>query len=140
MVAAAIFLTGCAVAPAETALTHEPVPKAGDPLVARLAEGGYVIYVRHGRTDTTYQDKQDKPEWWKSCDPKRHRVLSDEGRAQMISIGGNLRALQIPVAKVVTSEYCRAIDSGLLLQLMSVTQEPAMNYADAHRFVKRTDA
>ena len=106
----------------------------------RLAEGGFVVYFRHGKTDVTYQDKQDKPEWWKSCDPKRHRLLSDDGRAQMTSIGTNLRALQIPVAKVVTSEYCRAIDSALLLQLMPVTQDPTMNYADAQRYVKRTDA
>ena len=141
VVLAVLFLAGCAVTPVEsTSEPREPPPKAGDPLVARLVDGGYVIYIRHGRTDTTYQDKQDKPEWWKSCDPKRHRLLSDDGRAQMTSIGVNLRALHIPVAKVVTSEYCRAIDSALLLQLMPLTQDPAMNYADAQRYVKRTDA
>ena len=141
IVVAALWLAGCAVAPVDPANAQRvQPPKPGDPLVARLVDGGYIIYIRHGRTDTTYQDKQDKPEWWKSCDPRRHRLLSDDGRAQMASIGTNLRALQIPVAKVVTSEYCRAIDSGLLLQLMPVVQEPRMNYADAQRYVKRTDA
>jgi broad specificity phosphatase PhoE len=138
VLAVAAWLAGCAAAP-ETYDAHAPPARAGDPLVARLADGGYVIYIRHGRTDPSYQDKQDKPEWWKSCDPKRHRVLSDDGRAQMLSIGVNLRALQIPVAKVVTSEYCRAVDSGLLLQVMPVSQDPGMNYADAQRFVKRSD-
>jgi phosphohistidine phosphatase SixA len=136
---ATLLLAGCAGAPADTTAEREPAPRAGDPLVARLSDGGYVIYIRHGRTDTTYQDKQDKPEWWKSCDPKRHRLLSDDGRAQMTSIGNNLRALHVPVAKVVTSEYCRALDSGLLLQLMPVLQDPKLNYADAQRYVKRTD-
>ncbi len=98
-----------------------------------------MIYFRHGRTDTTYQDKQDRPEWWKSCDPKRHRVLSDEGRLQMQTVGAHIRALQLPVAKVVTSEYCRAVDSALLLQLMPIAQNPALNYADAQRFMKRFD-
>ena len=136
-----MILAGCAVTPSNTAGEPRPPPaKAGDPLVARLMEGGYVIYFRHGKTDVAYQDKQDKPEWWKSCDPKRHRLLSDDGRTQMISIGNNIRALQIPVAKVVTSEYCRAIDSALLLQLMPVTLEPTMNYADAQRYVKRADS
>ncbi|HXD53007.1 MAG TPA: hypothetical protein VN689_13995, partial [Burkholderiales bacterium] len=91
-----VALAGCAVAPFGTL----PPQRSSDPLIARLAEGGYVLYFRHGKTDTTYQDKQDKPEWWKSCDPRRHRPLSDEGRAQMNSIGMNLRALRIPVAKV----------------------------------------
>ena len=141
LIAVAFAVGGCAsgTAPASPE-TDVTVARAGDPLVARLADGGYVIYIRHGRTDTTYQDKQDKPEWWKSCDPKRHRILSDEGRAQMLAIGSHLRALRIPVAKVLTSEYCRGVDSGLLLQVMPVDSEPAMNYADAQRFMKRTDA
>jgi phosphohistidine phosphatase SixA len=140
LVIAALISQGCAVAPSFAPPDRPPAQRAADPLVARLAEGGYVIYVRHGRTDTTYQDKQDRPEWWKSCDPKRHRLLSDDGRAQMLSIGANLRALQVPIAKVVSSEYCRALDSALLMQLMPVTQDAALNYIDAHRYAKHTDA
>jgi len=137
---AALIAQGCALSPSLDPARVASPSRAADPLVARLAEGGYVIYMRHGRTDTTYQDRQDRAEWWKSCDPKRHRLLSDEGRAQMLAIGNNLRALQVPVSKVVTSEYCRAVDSGLLLQLMPVTQDAALNYADAQRYLKRTDA
>jgi len=139
LVVAAVVVQGCAVAPSSGS---PPVPRqtAADPIIAGLADGGYVIYLRHGRTDTTYQDRQDRPEWWKSCDPKRHRLLSDDGRAQMLIVGNNLRALQVPIAKVVTSEYCRAIDSGLLLQVMPVTQDAALNYADAQRYLKRSDA
>ena len=131
---------GCAIAPERDGASQPPPQYSSDPLIARLAEGGYVVYIRHGRTDATYQDKQDKPEWWKSCDPRRHRLLSDDGRSQMQSIGANMRALRVPVGKVITSEYCRATDSGLLLQLMPIASDPALNYADAHRYLKRTDA
>ncbi|MBK8740676.1 MAG: histidine phosphatase family protein [Betaproteobacteria bacterium] len=115
------------------------IPRAGEPNVARLAEGGYVLYVRHGKTDSTFQDKLDKPNWWKSCDTRVHRPLSDEGRAQMLNMGKQMRELRIPVASVVTSEYCRAVDSGLLLQLVPTVQDPALNYADAQRYLKRSD-
>ena len=133
-------LGGCAVAPERVGTSEPPAQYSSDPLIAQLAEGGYVVYIRHGRTDATNQDKQDKPEWWKSCDPRRHRLLSDDGRNQMQSIGANMRALRIPVGKVITSEYCRATDSGLLLQLMPIATDPALNYADAHRYLKRNDA
>jgi phosphohistidine phosphatase SixA len=116
------------------------VARAGDPLVAKLAEGGYVLYVRHGKTEPVFQDKQDKPNWWKLCDTRGQRPLSDEGRAQMMNIGTQMRELRLPVAKVITSEYCRAVDSGLLLQLMPIVQDAALNYTDAQRFVKRSDA
>ncbi|MBK7470257.1 MAG: histidine phosphatase family protein [Betaproteobacteria bacterium] len=115
------------------------IPRPADPNVARLAEGGYVLYVRHGKTDSTFQDKLDKQNWWKSCDTRVHRPLSDEGRAQMLNMGKQMRELRIPVASVVTSEYCRAVDSGLLLQLVPTVQDPALNYADAQRYLKRSD-
>ena len=115
------------------------IPRPGDPNVARLAEGGYVLYMRHGKTDSTFQDKLDKPTWWKSCDTRVHRPLSDEGRAQMMGMGNQIRELRIPVASVVTSEYCRAVDSGLLLQLVPIVQDPALNYVDAQRYLKHTD-
>ena len=139
LVCSILLLAACAGLP-ERGASQDPPQYSSDPLITRLAEGGYVIYFRHGRTDSSFQDKQDKPEWWKSCDTRRHRPLSDEGRAQMLAIGNNLRALRIPVGAVVTSEYCRAVDSGLLLQLLPIRTDPAMNYADAQRYVKRVDA
>jgi phosphohistidine phosphatase SixA len=136
--AALLLAAGCASGPSGG--NSEPLQKAGDPVVARLAEGGFVVYFRHGKTDSTYQDRQDKPEWWKSCDTRRHRPLSDEGRAQMAGIGSNVRALRIPVAAVVSSEYCRAVDSALLLQLRPVAQDSRLNHPDAQRYLKRTDS
>lgn len=135
---AAVLVAGCAGAPAR-AVDEPSLARPADPVVARLRDGGYVIYIRHGKTDATFQDKQERANWWKSCDPRIHRPLSDDGRAQMMLIGAQLREQRIPVAKVVTSEYCRALDSGLLLQLMPVETNPALNYADAQRYAKRND-
>ena len=115
------------------------IARPGDALVAKVAEGGYLLYIRHGKTDPAFQDKQDKPNWWKTCDTRSHRPLSDEGRAQMLSIGAQMRELRIPVAKVLSSEYCRAADSAFLLQLMPVIFDPALNYTDAQRYAKRGD-
>lgn len=140
LIALAVGIGGCATAPSGPwNLTEQAIQKSGDPLIARLAEGGYVLYFRHGKTDVEYQDRQDRPGWWKTCNPRRHRPLSDEGRAQMETIGVNMRALRIPVAKVVTSEYCRAVDSGLLLQVMPVVHDAALNHSEAQRYAMRTD-
>ena len=57
-----LSILGCAVnrelaAGAQSSTAARP----GDALVAKVAEGGYVLYIRHGKTDSVFQDKQDKP-------------------------------------------------------------------------------
>ena len=136
-----IVLGGCANAPPTqlpTALVA-PAAMSGDALVRRLTKGGYVLYLRHGKTEYAFQDKLDKPGWWKSCDTRNSRALSDEGRAQMLAVGASIRELGIPVARVETSEYCRAFDSGLLLQLKPVATNSVLNFPDAQRTLGRSD-
>jgi phosphohistidine phosphatase SixA len=50
------------------------------------------------------------------------RQLSSEGRATARRIGDAIRALGIPVAKVLSSEYCRAWETARLLDLGPVTR------------------
>ena len=50
------------------------------------------------------------------------RQLSSEGRAIARRIGDAIRALGIPVAKVLSSEYCRAWETARLLDLGPVTR------------------
>ena len=138
-IALALVLTACATPQRGAADVSMPAAQPEDPLVRQLANGGYVVVFRHGKTEQAFQDKLDKPGWWKSCDTRSSRVLSDEGRAQMLAIGDNMRALRIPVAQVVASEYCRAFDSGLLLQLMPVAQSAMLNFPDAQRTLGRSD-
>ena len=83
-----------------------------------LKQGGYVIVVRHG---ATYPDQAD-------TDPLNHkniaqqRQLNDDGRAKARAFGDALRKLQIPVAEVKTSFMNRAVETGTLLGVGTVTQ------------------
>ncbi len=83
-------------------------------LVEALRRGGYVIYFRHARTDYSTPESQQGPEWWKSCDPTVVRNLSDEGRAQARAISEAFRKLQIPVGQVLSSEFCRCLETARL--------------------------
>jgi len=79
-------------------------------VIAGLKKGGQVIYLRHTTTDVSFSDqnREDLSDW------SKQRNLSDIGRQQAHAIGLAFRALAIPVSEVVTSPYCRAIETGKL--------------------------
>jgi broad specificity phosphatase PhoE len=79
-------------------------------LIQMLQKGGYVIYLRHAETNRNEVDV-DRVNL-KNC--KTQRNLSEKGRQQSIVMGQAFRALGIKVAKVVTSPYCRSVDTGKL--------------------------
>jgi broad specificity phosphatase PhoE len=79
--------------------------------IAALQEGGQVIVLRHGATHADQADTN-------PLDPKdtaHQRQLNDAGRAAAKSIGDSLRKLKIPVGKVQTSQFQRAVETGTLL-------------------------
>jgi phosphohistidine phosphatase SixA len=79
--------------------------------VAALRDGGHIIVVRHG---ATYADQADT----NPLDPKdtaHQRQLNDTGRAAAKAMGDALRTLKIPVGKVQTSQFQRAVETGTLL-------------------------
>lgn len=96
-------------------------PLAGAALVEALRGGGYVIYFRHAQTDFSNPDRISTAGDWKSCDPARVRQLSDAGRESARRVGAALRALGIPVGRVVSSEYCRCVETATLLDVGPVT-------------------
>lgn len=77
-------------------------------LVEALRQGGYNIYFRHAATDWSTDDRVVNDGDWLSCDARRMRQLSEQGRLQARRIGAAMRRLQIPVGRVFSSEYCRA--------------------------------
>ena len=113
-----VVLVGLAVA-APGAPADELEGKA---LVEALQEGGYNIYFRHAPTDWGQRDRVEAAGDWTSCDPAEMRQLSSEGRATARRIGEAIRALGVPVAKVLSSEYCRAWETARLLDLGPVTR------------------
>ena len=94
----------------------EAPPLLSDPraIAAALKRGGYVIYVRHGRT--RYEQAEFERDNRKSgvfdlgkCETQRQ--LSDFGRTELKFIGDQFRRAQLPLDRTYTSRYCRAIES-----------------------------
>ena len=85
--------------------------------VAALRDGGYVIVLRHGATNADQADTNPlEPK-----DTAHQRQLNDAGRAAAKSMGEALRKLKIPVGKVETSHFQRAVETGTLLGLGEVS-------------------
>jgi phosphohistidine phosphatase SixA len=78
--------------------------------VAALRSGGYVLFFRHAATDPTPDDAV--PVVLGDCTTQRN--LSDAGRAQATAIGQALTRLNIPVGDVLSSPFCRCLDTGRL--------------------------
>jgi len=107
----------------------------GNALVEALRAGGYNLYFRHVATDWSQSDDLRQREDWLNCDPARMRQLSDAGRADAIAIGDALRRLQIPVAEVLASPYCRTVETARLMNLGPVAASTAvMNLRAAQYF------
>jgi phosphohistidine phosphatase SixA len=113
----------------------------GKALVEALRGGGYNIYFRHAATNWNQDDRVRTAGDWVSCDPAEMRQLSPEGRAAARRIGDAIRALDIPVAKVLSSEYCRAWETARLMDLGPVTRtRDIMNLRVADYVGGREDA
>ncbi|KST61884.1 hypothetical protein BC008_07415 [Mastigocoleus testarum BC008] len=76
----------------------------GKELLNALKKGGYVIYIRHTQTEKDYADQVKAV--MGNCSTQR--VLSEVGWKQAKSIGEAFRKYDIPVNKVISSQYCRA--------------------------------
>jgi phosphohistidine phosphatase SixA len=101
---------------------------ADQALVAALRDGGYTIYFRHAATDWSNSDHVEKVGDWTSCDPDRMRQLSEAGRETARQIGRAIRVLEIPVGRILSSEYCRAAETAQLMNLGPVeTTRDIMN-------------
>jgi broad specificity phosphatase PhoE len=81
----------------------------GRDLVARLRQGGHVIFIRHAATEATQDDP--RPDL---ADPSTQRNLSDAGRDQARQLGRAIRRLQIPVGTVLASPYARTRETAEL--------------------------
>ena len=81
-------------------------------LAGNLRNGGYVIYVRHAKTDKDWGD-QVSPDL-NLADCTTQRQLSDDGKADAKLIGEGIKTAGIPVGDVISSEYCRAFNTAEL--------------------------
>ena len=109
-------VTGCGAGPprrTEPAGSGVPSTLAERPggrdLVARLRQGGHVIFIRHAATEATQDDP--RPDL---ADPSTQRNLSAAGRNQARQLGRAIRRLRIPVGTVLASPYARTRETAEL--------------------------
>ena len=79
-----------------------------DQLLALLRAGGLNLYFRHAITDRSQVDSG------RRGDRAGQRNLNEAGRVQATQLGRAMRALNIPIAEVLTSEVFRAKDTAEL--------------------------
>jgi phosphohistidine phosphatase SixA len=78
-----------------------------------LKQGGFVIVIRHGRTNESQAFPRDEsPTDLANCSGQT--MLTDMGKDQARSIGAAFRNAAIPVGKVLASGLCRAVETAQL--------------------------
>jgi hypothetical protein len=86
----------------------DPVDQQG--LWARLQSGGYIVLLRHAVTEPGVDD----PPNFTLGDCSTQRNLSEQGRADAARIGQAFRNHGVAVDAVLSSRWCRCIDTARL--------------------------
>jgi hypothetical protein len=91
-----------------------PLLKTSEEIASALRKGGYVVYMRHGRTQyeqVTLERENRAKGTFDLNDCGSQRALSNEGRAAMKVSGDAFRRAQVAIDQAFASRYCRAIES-----------------------------
>jgi phosphohistidine phosphatase SixA len=103
------------VAPCLVAITLTVAPgvAADDSTAAwaALVQGGHVALIRHGNAPPGYGD----PPGFKIDDCKTQRNLDERGRAQARALGEAFRQHGVRVDRVLSSPWCRCLETARLL-------------------------
>jgi broad specificity phosphatase PhoE len=89
-----------------------------------LKEPGTIALIRHADAPGVGD-----PPGWRLGNCRTQRNLSERGRRQARALGEAFRANVIVPAKIVASEWCRAIETATLMQLGPVERQSAFNNA-----------
>ena len=87
---------------------------------AALRLGGVVALTRHGDAPGVGD-----PPGWQLGDCSSQRNLSERGRAEARAVGMRLRTERIAIGRVVSSPWCRCVDTATLIDVGAVEIEPA---------------
>lgn len=98
---------------------------------AALVKGGYVALIRHGNAPPGYGD----PPGFKLDDCATQRNLDERGRAEARAIGQAFRQHRVPVDKILSSPWCRCLETARLMALGPV--ESVMAVASSDRSPER---
>lgn len=100
-------------------------------LIAKLRQGGNVIYFRHAPTEPKKKDNnrqliKTKVDY-KNCAVQRN--LSTQGRDVAADIRDHLKRLKIPVKEIYSSPYCRAADTAKILFSQTIKHDPNLGFS-----------
>lgn len=87
-----------------------PLARAEHPAWRAMQEGGVAILLRHAATEPGVGD----PAGYRLDDCATQRNLSPEGKAQAARIGQSLRQRSVRVDAVLSSRWCRCLDTARL--------------------------
>jgi phosphohistidine phosphatase SixA len=139
--AAFLIALAWAFAPAAPAVAdgtgQQLVPRRqGMPLMEALRQGGYTVLLRHTATEEFAPD----PATFNIDDCSTQRNLSDEGRRQAERIGRSFEKLGVQVGEVLSSPYCRCMDTGeLAFGKGNVTTSEVLRVGDSKPGTGRDD-
>src|SRR5215217_2703878 len=101
---------------------------------AALRQGGHVVLMRHADAPGGAGD----PPGFNLNDCTTQRNLSDRGPADAKAVGDRLRAEGVRVAKLLSSPWCRCLETAQILNLGAVEIEPT--FSNAFVLADRRDA
>jgi phosphohistidine phosphatase SixA len=81
-------------------------------VLEEMKKGGYVVVVRHGRTNESADTKDASPLDLSNCSGQL--ALNEVGKRQAQAIGEAFKKVEVPVGRVIASTYCRAMETGRL--------------------------
>ena len=119
---------GFLAAPLAICLLATPVAAADDSKEAwaALVKGGHVALIRHGNAPPGYGD----PPGFKIDDCATQRNLDEKGRAQARVLGEAFRRHGVPADKILSSPWCRCLETARLMSLGPVENTPAVATSD----------
>ncbi|MEM9781475.1 MAG: histidine phosphatase family protein [Pseudomonadota bacterium] len=95
---------------------------AGRALLARLGQPGVHAIMRHAIAPGTGD-----PAGFSLADCSTQRTLDREGRVQAVLTGRMLKQGRARFRLILSSQWCRCLETARLLGLGTVTEEPALN-------------
>lgn len=100
-----------------------PPAFANEALWALLKKPGHVVLLRHSNAPGQVQESNDMN--FKDCSIQRN--LDDAGRAQAGRLGNEFRKRGFRQVRLLSSLYCRAMETAKLMKLGPVTPQPTLN-------------
>lgn len=120
------------LSPGEKANEEFEDKMSGKELLSALQGGGYVIYIRHASTEKDYADQVSAE--MGNCSTQR--TLSEAGWKEAKGIGEAFRQYSIPVADVISSQYCRAWQTADLA-FGKYVKNSALNFPKAEDYTEQ---